>query len=86
MSTYELTFLLNNEEEIKSLTDLVNSLKGKIVEEKKWGKRQLAYPIKKLSSAYYYTWKVDIDHKKVPELERKMNFNEKLIRHILLIK
>lgn len=84
MTRYELTFLLKDEEETKSLTQILESFSGKIVEEKKWGKRQFAYPIKKDTSASYFTWMVDIDKKNVSELKKKLNFNEKLIRYLLL--
>lgn len=84
MNEYELTFLLNDEEEIKTIASLLKSLEGKIVEEKKWGKMQFAYPIKKLESANYYTWIINMDKKNVPEFKKKLNFNEKLIRHLIL--
>lgn len=86
MERYELTFLLANEEEAKTLTDLLTSLTGKLVDEKKWGKLPLAYPINKLEAASYFTWTIDMDNKKVTEFKKKLNFNEKLIRYLLLKK
>ncbi len=84
MTRYELTFLLKDEEEVKSLSKLLESFSGKLIEEKKWGKRQLAYPIKKDTSASYFTWKIDLENKNSEEFKKKLNFNEKLMRYLLL--
>ncbi len=84
MAKYELTLLLPEEAEIKSLKDIVNSLKGKIVKEENWGKKSLVYPIKKNSSAYFFHLLFNIDQNNITELKNKLNFNEKLIRYLLL--
>lgn len=85
MTKYELTFLLDGEEELKPIASLLESLSGKIIEEKKWGKMSLAYPIKKKSSLDFFTWTIEIDKENVTELKTKLNFNEKLIRYLLLV-
>ncbi|MEN9327374.1 MAG: ribosomal protein [Candidatus Parcubacteria bacterium] len=81
---YELTFLLNEEAELKTLSKLVESFDGKLLSEKKWGKRELTYPIKKITAAEYYTWIISIDETQLGELRKKLNFNDKLIRFLLL--
>jgi len=81
---YEITFLLNEEEELKNLSDLVTSLKGKIIKEEKWGKKTLAYAIKKTTSVDFYNWTIEMSQKNVGEFKRKLGFNEKLIRFLLL--
>lgn len=86
MSKYELTFLLENEEEVKNIQALLKLQSGEVAEEKKLGKLQLEYPIKKHSSAFYFTWSINIDKKNVTELRKKLNFHEKLIRYLLLEK
>lgn len=81
---YELTFLLPEAEDIKIIKELVISSKGTVKKEEAWGKRSLAYPIKKASSAYYFNWQIDIAKDNVNEFRKKLNFNEKLIRYLLL--
>lgn len=81
---YELTLLLPEEAEIKGIKELVASLEGKMEKEEKWGKRSLVYPIKKNTSAYYYCFSLEIDQKNISELKKKLNFNEKLIRYLIL--
>ncbi|MBI5127085.1 30S ribosomal protein S6 [Candidatus Roizmanbacteria bacterium] len=83
---YELTFLLNEEAELKNIKDLITSLSGKIEKEENWGEKTLVYPIKKLQRAKFYNLTLDIDKTKTAELRKKLNFNEKLIRFLLLVK
>lgn len=84
MAQYELTFLLNEEAELKNLKALITSLEGKVTKEDKWGERELAYPIKKNSSAVYYNWQLSIDEGKINEFKKKLNFTDKMIRYLLL--
>lgn len=83
---YELTFLLNEEAELKNIKDLIEAQKGKVLIEEKWGKKTLCYLIKKLSEANFYNWTIEIEEKNVQELRKKLNFNEKMIRYLLLQK
>lgn len=81
---YELTFLLNEEAELKSIKELLESLEGKIVSEQSLGEKPLAYPIKKQNQAKYFTWKIQIKPNKLAEFKKKLNYNEKLLRYLLL--
>lgn len=82
---YELTFLLNEEKELNVLKELLKSLDAKLLEELAWGKKNLVYPIKKNLSASFYHWKIEIKKTQVSELKKKLNYNEKLIRYLLLV-
>ncbi len=83
--TYELTFLLNEEKELTVIKELISSLGAKLLEETTWGKKNLVYPIKKQRTATFYHWKIDIKKSKVGELRKKLNYNENLIRFLLLV-
>jgi len=84
MSQYELTFLTEKEEDAKTVSDLMSGLKVKITKENNWGKKALAYRIKKHHSLYYFNWQFDLTPDLLPELNKKLNFNEKIIRYLLL--
>ncbi len=84
MTRYEFVFLLNDEEEIKNIKDIVKSISGKLLEEKKWGKKALAYPIAKNNSADFYEWFLEMGEESIADFKRKLNLNEKLIRYLLL--
>ncbi len=85
MAQYELTFLLNEESEVKAVKELLESFKGKILKEDNWGKKSLSYPIKKHTAATFYHWVLNMDSKDVLEFRKKLNYNEKLMRYLLLI-
>lgn len=84
MSKYDLTFLLNEESELKVLKELATSLDCKIVKEEKWGEKTLAYPIKGLVKATYYQWHLEMPKTNAMEFRKRLQFNEKLIRYLLL--
>lgn len=81
---YDFVFLLNEESELKIIKSLIESFSGKIIMEDNWGRKTLAYPVEKQSSANFYSWSMEIDKPKVAEFKRKLNFNEKLLRYLLL--
>ena len=84
MSEYDFVFLLNQEEEMGNLKTLITSLEGSVQDEKQHGKKTLAYPIKKLSEASLYQWRIAMPKNKVTEFKKKLGFNEVLIRYLLL--
>ncbi len=83
---YELTLLINQEAELKNVKDLISTLSGKIDKEEKWGEKTLTYPIKKNYRAIFYNLTIDVEKSKTKELRQKLNFNDKLIRYLLLVK
>ncbi|MDO8609800.1 MAG: 30S ribosomal protein S6 [bacterium] len=85
MIKYELTFLLNEESELKTIKNLVASTTGKVVEEQTWGQKALCYTIKKQSKAHFYNWIIEIPKTQIQDFKKKLNFNEKILRYLLLI-
>ena len=83
---YELTFLTKEEAELKNIIELIESFKGKVTLEEKWGEKTLAYSIKKNHTALFYNFQFEIDKKNVLELKNKLNFNEKILRYLLLVR
>lgn len=81
---YDLIFLLNEESELINIKKIIEALSGKILEEESWGSKTLAYPVKKTKTACFYSWKLELDAKNMKELQKKLNFNEKLLRYLLL--
>jgi len=85
MSQYQLIFLLNEESGLKKIEDLILSLKGKVLKKDDWGEKVLAYPIKKNQKAHFYQWQIEISADKIKELRKKLGYNEKLIRYLILL-
>lgn len=82
---YELTFLLNDKEELKNIKNLITTLKGKVEKEEDWGEKTLAYRIKNNNTAHFFNYIVSIEKDQVSEFKKRLNFNEKLLRYLLLI-
>jgi len=74
------------EESEKLLKKLQENLteKAKIVEEKDWGKKELAYPIKKSRMGLFHWWKIETEPKALVALEKKLKLEEKLLRYLLI--
>lgn len=87
MFQYELTVLLPTKEELSAVKKIITDSGGIIKEEKNWGERKLAYKIKKFTTAYYYLLQFMIKEKKtLLKLKKQLNFNENIIRYLLLVK
>ncbi|KKP61469.1 MAG: 30S ribosomal protein S6 [Candidatus Roizmanbacteria bacterium GW2011_GWA2_34_18] len=82
---YELTFLTKEETELKNIKELIEFFEGKVTKEEKWGEKTLAYSIKKNHTALFYNFQFETDKKNVLELKNKLNFNEKILRYLLLV-
>ncbi len=84
MRTYEFTFLTREKADAKEVEDLLKKLKGKVSNKVEWGEKTLAYPIKRLKKAWYYTWTINIDENKIDEFKQKLNYNDKILRYLML--
>ncbi len=93
MTQYETAFLLspNLEEEetekiISQMVDVVSKKKGKMINEDRWGKRKLAYPIKKFEEAFYVFLIYEGDSSIPFELERRFKQSEAILRYLTVKK
>ncbi len=90
MRTYELIVLLHPDLEIDAdapitkIEKLVTDVGGKIIKRDNWGKKRLAYPIKKHDFAVYVYFKLQLETSTVTELERSLGITEEIIRHLLV--
>lgn len=85
MNKYDLTVLVNEiagmEEKVEKMVKAFGGKAGRMVE---MGKKQLAYEIKKTSSANFLTWTLELPAKSVVELDRKMTLDKDVLRHLLI--
>ena len=50
-----------------------------------WGKRTLAYPVKKHETGYYVVAKFDADATALPEFERAIKLDEGVLRFLVVV-
>ncbi len=90
MAEYELTVLYHPDLEIdidKALAKVEKILKdngGKIVETDNWGKRKLAYPIKKEDHAVYVYYDIELPGESVSKVENVLNITNEVLRYLLV--
>ena len=93
LHSYEMPLVLKGsaaEKETKESLDGVKKLiedgKGEIGEIEEWGKKTLQYEIKKESSGLFYLINFEADHKAIPNLGKKLQMSENLLRFIIIKK
>ena len=92
MTQYETAFLIspNLEEEaiekvISQMAEVVKK-KGKLINEDRWGKKKLAYPIQKFEEAFYVFFLYEADPAVPFELERQFKQTEAILRYLTIKK
>ncbi|MBU4267773.1 MAG: 30S ribosomal protein S6 [Acidobacteria bacterium] len=90
-SRYEIGFIITpevNEEEVKkiieSITATIKKAKGVIENLDEWGRKKMAFPIKKNLEGYYVFIQTEVDGAIITTLERRLKQMEKVLRFITL--
>lgn len=90
MRSYELIFIVHPELEGNAFNDLIERVKGWITESGGkvtrldiWGKRQLAYPIRKQTEGQYVFMETQLSPEYCIELERNLRYQEPIMRFLL---
>jgi small subunit ribosomal protein S6 len=90
-SRYEIGFIVTpevNEDEVKkiieSITGTITKAKGVIENLDEWGRKKLAFPIRKNLEGYYVFIQTEVDGSVIATLERRLKQMEKVLRFITL--
>ncbi len=90
---YESMFLINqdlSQEEADAINqnvlDYIKDNGGEVTSSESMGKKQLAYPIKKRESAYYYLNYFSLEVDKLDGLEKLYRYNENVVRFLTTVK
>jgi small subunit ribosomal protein S6 len=88
---YESTYIINAALEdaeadavVKRVTDYIEEHGGTMVEVNKWGRRRLAYPIKKKYNGFYVYTAFEAPANVIPLLERFMILEDNVLRHLTM--
>jgi small subunit ribosomal protein S6 len=91
MHHYELVAMINpeaDEEEVSKIVDRlsesINKRGGAVEEIKNWGKRKLAYPVKKFMEAGYILARFKLMPKSVRELESEIGNSGGILRYLVV--
>ncbi|MFZ5948880.1 MAG: 30S ribosomal protein S6 [Stygiobacter sp.] len=90
--TYESVVLINAALEddqieviLKKIQDTITSHGGSIIEIDKWGRKRLAYPIKKNKSGYYAIFRFTATPDLIATLERNYRLEENIYRYLTIV-
>ncbi len=92
MRHYEIVFLVHPDQSsqvqamIDRYTATIEKNDGKIHRLEDWGRRHLAYPIKKIHKAHYILMNIECDQQTLDELESGFRFNDAILRSMTLVK
>ena len=92
MNKYETMFVLNANLDEETLTSTIESINGiltsngaNVLDTAKWGKKELAYEIKKERYGYYVVTTFETeDAKAINEFNRLVLINPAVLRHIVV--
>jgi small subunit ribosomal protein S6 len=89
MNHYETIYIVNPtldddslKEAIDKFSNLIKKLKGSIVKVNEWGKRKLAYELKRFDKGYYVVLDFCALPKMVTELERNLKLDDRILKYI----
>ena len=69
-------------EAVKKYTDYIVAKGGEIVYEEDWGLKQLAYPIQKKTTGFYYLIEFKADTQVIAKLETQYRRDERIMRFL----
>ncbi|MFM8320157.1 MAG: 30S ribosomal protein S6 [Chloroflexota bacterium] len=93
MREYELMFVVHPDLDETAFAEMVKRVSswivdggGEVVKTDIWGKRQLAYPIRKINQGQYVLLTANMAPGQGTQLERNLGFQEQILRYMLVAK
>ncbi|MBQ7152017.1 MAG: 30S ribosomal protein S6 [Synergistaceae bacterium] len=89
MRKYEMLVILdasldNQSEEIAKIEELLKNLGGTVSKTDTWGKRTLAYPIRKKTEGYYVLFTFELEPAQTFELRRVLGLRQNVYRQLVI--
>lgn len=92
MNKYEVIFIAKPleeaEAEVDPIVEFVSNLLTKnscnIEKVDRWGKRHLAYPVKKQADGYYVLINFEADPATIKEIDRVLKIRDEVLKHLIV--
>src|SRR4030042_18452 len=88
---YELVYIVNpgiNEEilpeTINKVNDVVKKAGGTVLEVTQWGRKKLAYPVKKYTEGSYILSRVQTDPAALKKIDATLKMDDDILRHLII--
>ncbi len=90
MRKYEMLVILdattdNQSEEISKIEELLKNLGGTVSKTDAWGKKTLAYPIRKKTEGYYVLFNFELEPAQTFELRRVLGLRANVYRQLVIV-
>jgi small subunit ribosomal protein S6 len=91
---YEIVYIFDSALEETEINERLDRFHGllktsefptPITDTSHWGKRTLAYPIKKKEQGYYVVAQFETEQKTLAEFERAIKLDDRVLRHLIVI-
>lgn len=90
MNQYEIAVLYHPDLEVdltkaeERVIKIFTANGGKVTATDNWGKRKMAYPIKKQEHAVYVFYTVDLPGESVKKVESTLNITDEVVRYLIV--
>ena len=91
MNKYEVALIIRPDVDqegqdaiVERLSGLLTADGGQVDNVDVWGRRRLAYPIKKVQEGFYYFIQGQFATSVLPELDRSVKLSESILRHMVV--
>ena len=91
MPSYELVFIISPEvtdEEVPNavikVSESIDKIGGNVTETNQWGRRKLAYPIKRFTEGNYVLAQIELEPASIKKLEANLRVSDEVLRHLLI--
>jgi len=91
LRNYEFIYIVSpevEEEDLEGVTEKVGQMiadgGGQVMRLDPWGRRRLAYPIRKFHEGYYMVAQIQLEPGAISELGAKLGLTEEVIRYLLV--
>ncbi len=92
MRSYELAYIVDPDLDEAGLREIEQKIQGwieaaggKIEKVDRWGRRRLAYPIKKRNDGYYIFVQAALPPQAGTQIERDLRLNESILRYLITL-
>ena len=90
MRKYEMLAILdagteNQSEEIAKIEDVIKNLGGTVSKSDAWGKKTLAYPIRKKTEGFYVLFSFELEPAQTFELRRILGLRANVYRQLMTV-
>lgn len=75
----------NQAEEVSKVEEVIKNLGGTVSKSDVWGKRALAYPIRKKTEGYYVLFNFELEPSQTFELRRILGLRANVYRQLMVV-